>query len=262
MAIRFHCQCGQEMTVPDEHAGKRGKCPGCQEIINVPAVSDPPDPPAAHQPSWPQVSSTKTGKPAEAPSRAFQRCVLILASMIATITGTCSGVISAWMFSSAPSSPSPIVIREPLVLPESIEARQFVVRDKAGNPMAILGPVDGGLGLHIAGDGKAGMKLAFAGKEADVPYLELIDKAGKTRVALGVAGIGPQLLMRDATGETHVDISVFQVEDKGAALSSSVLLGPSVSKGSKVQIVGGSGNAEFTLFDEKGNMKRMMSTDR
>jgi len=37
MAIRLTCpECGKELSVRDELAGRRGKCPGCGGIITVP----------------------------------------------------------------------------------------------------------------------------------------------------------------------------------------------------------------------------------
>lgn len=34
--IRFECKCGKKIKVDDKLAGKRGKCPQCQEIITIP----------------------------------------------------------------------------------------------------------------------------------------------------------------------------------------------------------------------------------
>ncbi|HEV2294476.1 MAG TPA: hypothetical protein VGR35_11520 [Tepidisphaeraceae bacterium] len=39
MAIAFSCSCGRKINAKDEHAGKRVKCPGCQQPITVPARS-------------------------------------------------------------------------------------------------------------------------------------------------------------------------------------------------------------------------------
>lgn len=39
--IKFHCKsCGQKISVPKIHAGKRGKCPKCKSIVVVPKVED------------------------------------------------------------------------------------------------------------------------------------------------------------------------------------------------------------------------------
>ncbi|MBI4616076.1 MAG: tetratricopeptide repeat protein [Planctomycetes bacterium] len=37
MAIRFSCSCGKRLSVPDERAGVRVRCPGCGKAIAVPA---------------------------------------------------------------------------------------------------------------------------------------------------------------------------------------------------------------------------------
>lgn len=38
--IRFNCSsCGNLVEVPDEHAGKKGKCPDCQTLVDIPQAS-------------------------------------------------------------------------------------------------------------------------------------------------------------------------------------------------------------------------------
>lgn len=41
MPIRVTCQCGHNLSVPDNMAGKSGKCPKCQQVIKVPAAAAP-----------------------------------------------------------------------------------------------------------------------------------------------------------------------------------------------------------------------------
>ncbi|MHC4608484.1 MAG: hypothetical protein ACYTAF_16350, partial [Planctomycetota bacterium] len=36
MPIRFQCSCGRSLTAPDDRAGARARCPGCQKIVQVP----------------------------------------------------------------------------------------------------------------------------------------------------------------------------------------------------------------------------------
>ena len=38
MAIAFSCSCGRKINAKDEHAGKRVKCPGCQQPVTVPSA--------------------------------------------------------------------------------------------------------------------------------------------------------------------------------------------------------------------------------
>ncbi|MEZ6089754.1 MAG: hypothetical protein R3C05_17345 [Pirellulaceae bacterium] len=40
MAIQFQCQCGKELKLKDEFAGKKIRCPSCQQPLQVPAVDD------------------------------------------------------------------------------------------------------------------------------------------------------------------------------------------------------------------------------
>ena len=36
MPIAFDCSCGKTLRVPDEHAGRRAKCPACNAVVSVP----------------------------------------------------------------------------------------------------------------------------------------------------------------------------------------------------------------------------------
>jgi hypothetical protein len=40
MPITFNCPCGKTLRVPDEHAGRRAKCPTCGAVVPIPG----PDP--------------------------------------------------------------------------------------------------------------------------------------------------------------------------------------------------------------------------
>ena len=63
MSILVRCVCGKAMNVKDEHAGKRGRCPACGAIIDIPAAT-------ATQPSAPAAGAPRpaaTTPPASAP---------------------------------------------------------------------------------------------------------------------------------------------------------------------------------------------------
>lgn len=39
--IHFDCQhCGKPVRVPDAHAGKKGRCPSCHEVVSIPLEDD------------------------------------------------------------------------------------------------------------------------------------------------------------------------------------------------------------------------------
>ncbi len=42
MPLQIPCPCGKTLKVPDNLAGKKVKCPACEEIIDVPASPPPP----------------------------------------------------------------------------------------------------------------------------------------------------------------------------------------------------------------------------
>lgn len=53
MAIRLKCNCGKDLSLKDELAGKSIRCPGCKEVLKVPSGNAPPSRPAAAAPSQP-----------------------------------------------------------------------------------------------------------------------------------------------------------------------------------------------------------------
>lgn len=74
--IDFKCvSCGAGFSVPDAHAGKRGKCPKCQRVMTVPAkTSSPDDPPPpvptlAPSPATALESAPSGGSEEPGPSR-------------------------------------------------------------------------------------------------------------------------------------------------------------------------------------------------
>jgi hypothetical protein len=59
MPITFQCECGKNLRVPDEHAGKRARCPACGREMTIPG----PQPVASSAPvavSVPVVQPVKT----------------------------------------------------------------------------------------------------------------------------------------------------------------------------------------------------------
>ncbi len=57
--IKVRCaKCGKTLNIPDQFAGKKGKCPGCQEMLTIPAASAEvsavaPAPPRVRKPAPP-----------------------------------------------------------------------------------------------------------------------------------------------------------------------------------------------------------------
>jgi len=69
VAIEFRCTCGKMLSVPDDAAGRRAKCPSCGALANVPGAA-PPEPP--------EESEGLTGSFIDAP-----RPLVILAGVLA-----------------------------------------------------------------------------------------------------------------------------------------------------------------------------------
>jgi hypothetical protein len=52
--INFKCpHCGKDVSAGDEHAGKKGRCPGCKELFTIPAAAAKPAPAAERRTSPP-----------------------------------------------------------------------------------------------------------------------------------------------------------------------------------------------------------------
>lgn len=74
MAIKFKCTCGHVLSVPDNFAGKSGKCPHCQKQLKVPQPGAKPGPaaqakPAASKPAASKPTSAKGAAPRRAAAR-------------------------------------------------------------------------------------------------------------------------------------------------------------------------------------------------
>ena len=46
MSIRFECDCGKKLSVSDERAGTKARCPRCKEVLEIPNAGEPPAPKA------------------------------------------------------------------------------------------------------------------------------------------------------------------------------------------------------------------------
>lgn len=65
MALEFNCPyCSVAIRVPDQHAGKRGKCPKCETQLIVPSLPTPPAAqPATQHPTAPTAAPTAPAPP-------------------------------------------------------------------------------------------------------------------------------------------------------------------------------------------------------
>ncbi|XZE43161.1 zinc ribbon domain-containing protein [Pirellulaceae bacterium SH467] len=62
MPIRVTCQCGQSLSVPDEMAGKSGRCPKCKGVLKVPASQGNPVAASTTGAAAPKATSEATPK--------------------------------------------------------------------------------------------------------------------------------------------------------------------------------------------------------
>ncbi len=68
MPITFDCECGKTLRVPDEHAGRRVRCPACSAVSTVPAAE--PQFEVVENSSEPLVAPPPKGRPVAKPAPA------------------------------------------------------------------------------------------------------------------------------------------------------------------------------------------------
>lgn len=103
MSIRFSCACGKAFHLKDELAGKKGKCPQCGEVLNIPHPPAPADEPVEFDlaPLPPQISKPSTPRPAmsaprvAAPVPPAMQKPYVSAPMPA-LTATAAGAVPMW----------------------------------------------------------------------------------------------------------------------------------------------------------------------
>jgi len=116
MPIDLDCPgCGKKLRLADEHAGKAGRCPACQAVFQIPAVSDSPRP--------------FGGGLAQAPSSG---------------AGLAGGALLAGSEGGNPFSepkPSPYAVSNPYASPQTQNAYSGPPGDGVGTASIVLGVV-------------------------------------------------------------------------------------------------------------------------
>lgn len=66
--IRFRCQCGRVLQVPESLAGQEALCPACHSVESVPAPAPEPMPEAPkHESRIPELAPMEEAAPEEVP---------------------------------------------------------------------------------------------------------------------------------------------------------------------------------------------------
>jgi hypothetical protein len=80
MPIELDCPgCGKRLRVADEHAGRAGRCPGCQTVFNVPRASmpaqaNPPGQPSSFAGEWHAAPAKNEAGPASGTGEMWYMC--------------------------------------------------------------------------------------------------------------------------------------------------------------------------------------------
>jgi hypothetical protein len=103
--IRFTCEkCGAAIRVPEEHAGKQGRCPACQAVVTIPAPppaevpqSPPPVPRPPYAPAGVPPQPLPPRMPGPPPGKALAICAVVFGALgifpILGLVGVILGII-------------------------------------------------------------------------------------------------------------------------------------------------------------------------
>ena len=152
MAIAFSCSCGRKINAKDEHAGKRVKCPGCQQPVTVPRPGAAAKPPAmataGANPAAPAQRKQPTKPAAPAPVDDDMYDIQDDAPP-AKKSGRAAAVAPASPWGDDdPGLDAPVAAPRPYVGSGSTGAAPS--RAKGGAPAAAGAPAAGGLGSFAA----------------------------------------------------------------------------------------------------------------
>ena len=175
----------------------------------------------------------------EAPSRAFQRRVLIQAGIVSAVVGTISGFVAVTL-----------TRQSPYVMPSDVSAQSFHLTDPSGKVLsAWVGDENGVSSLGFYG-GKKLRLLIGNGQDGKVPLIRILDENGQARFDLSFSVNGTAMEMRDSKGK--LDLWILQADDErgGQVLIS---LGRESERG-RVEIqqqLGKDGNIKIRGNDDK-----------
>ena len=124
MAIEFQCVCGRKLTVSDDAAGRKAKCPSCGAVSDVPGVSAPETEEAPQESKVNQVVDQLSSDLAESRERAPQL------TQIAVALAVWAGVLLVIsFFLSIHSVPAWMLVWLPMSLAGAVMALGIIKAD-------------------------------------------------------------------------------------------------------------------------------------
>jgi HlyD family secretion protein len=134
MPISLTCECGKQLKIKEELAGKRVKCPGCQEILMVPAYGTPNSAKAANAKNAappPEDTDEGQGVPSTPWSRLGSNGRDALPDRPRVLeanrqTKSPSVAPSTFGFPPSAAAPKPTVVARPTPLPKRPKGRWFI----------------------------------------------------------------------------------------------------------------------------------------
>jgi hypothetical protein len=108
MPITLQCTCGQQFKVPEDLAGRRVKCPGCQQVVAVPGGS------SEEAPAEPEERERGKGKKKEAAQAGNKKMWIIAGSIggAVLLLGCCcvGGIGGYFLFLAGPGDPEMVIV--------------------------------------------------------------------------------------------------------------------------------------------------------
>jgi hypothetical protein len=176
MPITLVCSCGKHFKVLDELAGKRVKCPGCQEIVEVPGGAEEE---AAADDEDVEAQPRKKKKQPEAKSRAGL-CILVAGGVL--VLGFCClgvGGAAVYWFVLRSTPEKTMIGRWQLDIQEHLKKEPGFLLEGGTTPTVefradgsvIMGPAINRKWKHIKTDGDT-VTLEIDGQQATVKVLD------------------------------------------------------------------------------------------
>jgi hypothetical protein len=219
MPITFACSCGKSMTVGDEHAGKKVRCPDCKNVLVVPGsvtvtevVAGPPPSTVMTEP-LPAVLPAMPAPPTLADRiTAVERENLHLRSRCAFLQRIgLAGLLAVTALAGLALAVGTTAVlgSRGQTVAETATA-SIVLKDGAGKVRAELG-VGGGDDVRLKLHSRQGLRAEVRVGSDGVPAVILYGENGKEQVSL-LGGPDAGFEVKDPRGDARVQLGVAAYE--------------------------------------------------
>jgi hypothetical protein len=252
MAITVNCSCRKQLTVGEELAGKRVRCPGCGGPVVIPPsdrINSVAEPAAAARtpvaPPDPGATLAENHRLRDQ-IRQLETAQRWYAAILALVFAL--SMLLSWFSISLANSRVPSPAGAQASPADKVTARQFILVDEQGRARAALQlSASGQPRLVLEGNEGSSVSVGFQDAAKDFPNLAMYDVTGKRRLGATLTLYGPEMVFHDESGQP------------GITMTCSRLTGPSLSlakrptEGSAQMGLFSNGAPFLDLIDAEGN---------